>query len=61
MDTFNITFYHMPQAGSPLINAATAECSPQDQRHALRSGACDIGAVEFGGLLPRLYMPLIMR
>jgi predicted outer membrane repeat protein len=61
VDTFNITFYHMPQAGSPLINAATPECSPQDQRHALRSGTCDIGAVEFGGLLPRIYAPLIMR
>jgi predicted outer membrane repeat protein len=60
-DPFGITYYHMPQTGSPLINAAVPPCSPRDQRGALRSDACDIGAVEYGGLVPLLYLPLIVR
>jgi len=36
---------------SPLINTAVPPCSPRDQRGASRPDACDIGAVEYGGLL----------
>lgn len=46
----NTTWYAMPQTGSPLINKAVAACSVTDQRHAARPDACDIGAVEFGGI-----------
>jgi hypothetical protein len=60
-DTFGITFYHMPQAGSPLINAAVPPCSSHDQRNALRPDACDIGAVEYGGLAAHVYVPLVMK
>jgi predicted outer membrane repeat protein len=60
-DPASFTSYHLPQAGSPLINAAVTPCSPSDQRYALRPDACDIGAVEYGGLLPRDYAPLIIK
>jgi len=60
-DSASFTSYHLPQAGSPLINAAVSPCSPTDQRYALRPDACDIGAVEYGGLLPRNYAPLIIK
>ncbi len=60
-DSASFTSYHLPQAGSPLINAAVSPCSPTDQRYALRPDACDIGAVEYGGLLPRDYVPMIIR
>ncbi|HXF69231.1 MAG TPA: choice-of-anchor Q domain-containing protein [Thermoflexus sp.] len=60
-DPLGITYYHMPQTGSPLINAAVPPCSPRDQRGALRLDACDIGAAEYGGLVPLLYLPLIVR
>jgi hypothetical protein len=56
-----ITFYHLPVPGSPLINQGGIGCSLTDQRGALRPDACDIGAVEFDGLLPRLFMPLLFR
>ena len=52
--------YRLPLAGSPLINAGSA-CPPLDQRGAPRVGACDKGAVEFGGLWRRLSLPLISR
>jgi predicted outer membrane repeat protein len=48
----NTTFYHLPLAGSPLINKGPGDCPERDQRGMLRVGACDIGAVEFEGLLP---------
>jgi hypothetical protein len=57
----SFTSYQPPLAGSPLINQAGPGCSVTDQRHALRAGACDIGAIEFGGLLPRLFVPLLKR
>lgn len=60
----NTTFYEMPQAGSPLINAAVPPCTLTDQRHATRPDACDIGAVEYNGVLPLkdvTYIPFIMR
>jgi hypothetical protein len=52
----------MPLAGSPVINAGDpSACSALDQRGAARVGMCDIGAVEFGAVLPRVYIPLIQR
>jgi predicted outer membrane repeat protein len=63
-DTPGPTSYHMPLAGSPLINAGF-NCPERDQRGALRPDACDIGAVEFGGLLPSptvfLFLPAVAR
>ncbi len=56
------TLTHMPQAGSPAIDHGS-ECPAFDQRGAARPGGpgCDIGAVEYGALLPRLYLPLILK
>ena len=59
-DAFGLTYYRMPLAGSPLINAG-ANCPVRDQRGAFRSDTCDIGAVEFGGHLPVLFLPIIRR
>lgn len=65
--------YHLPLAGSPLINLGPGTCPERDQRGALRVGICDIGAVEYDGPLPPdtpinlppfvhpLYLPLILR
>jgi len=55
------TNYQMPLPGSPLIDQDTGGCSSTDQIYALRRDACDIGAVEFGGLLPRIYVPLTRK
>ena len=60
VDALGPTFYHMPLAGSPLINAGF-NCPEHDQRGAVRPDACDIGVVEYGGLLPRVYVPLIFK
>lgn len=57
----NTTSYHLPLAGSPLINAGYSNCPPRDQRGALRPDACDIGAVEYGGLIARAFMPMVLR
>ena len=56
----NQTRYYPPLAGSPLINAA-ANCPALDQRGALRPDTCDIGAIEYGGLAWRIFIPLIER
>jgi hypothetical protein len=48
-------------AGSPLINTGYSNCPARDQRGALRPDACDIGAVEFGGLLTRAYLPMVVK
>jgi hypothetical protein len=56
----NQTRYYPPLAGSPLINAA-ANCPTLDQRGAIRPNACDIGAIEYGGLAWFTYLPLIER
>jgi hypothetical protein len=53
--------FFMPLPSSPLINTATYECSAVDQRGAQRPDACDKGAVEFGGLLARVLLPLLLR
>jgi predicted outer membrane repeat protein len=72
-DGVNTLFYHMPLEGSPLINMGPSNCPEIDQRGALRVGPCDIGAVEFGGVLqpgppPTLppigqpvFLPIIVR
>jgi len=60
-DGTGTTYYHLPLAGSPLINTGYSSCPVRDQRGALRPDACDIGAVEYGGLLPRVYVPLILK
>jgi predicted outer membrane repeat protein len=54
------TSYYTPLAGSPLINAGF-NCLDYDQLGASRPDACDIGAVEFGGRLPRAFIPVAVR
>jgi hypothetical protein len=61
LDPVGITSYHVPLAGSPLIDSGGPGCAVTDQRHALRNGACDIGAVEYHGLLPVIYFPMLQR
>jgi predicted outer membrane repeat protein len=60
LDSAGFTSYHMPLAGSPLIDAGF-NCPPRDQLGASRRGACDIGAVEYGGMLPRVYLPVVVK
>ncbi|CAG0937150.1 hypothetical protein TFLX_06061 [Thermoflexales bacterium] len=60
-DGSGTSYYHLPLAGSPLINTGSSNCPVHDQRGAARPDACDIGAVEFGGLLPRVYLPLAVK
>ncbi len=59
----NQTLYYPPLAGSPLINGAanSQNCPMLDQRGAVRPDACDIGAVEYGGLAWSTFLPLIKR
>jgi len=52
--------YYLPLADSPLINSGSG-CPLRDQRGASRIGACDKGAVEFGGLWRRVLLPAINR
>jgi predicted outer membrane repeat protein len=56
----NQTRFHLPVTGSLLINAA-AGCPTLDQRGATRPDACDIGAVEYGGLAWFTHLPLIEK
>ena len=53
------------QVGSPAINGVTYNapnnCPAIDQRGYARSGACDIGAYEYGVSTPTLFLPLILR
>jgi hypothetical protein len=60
-DDYLGTWYRLPQAGSPLINGGGPHCFPRDQRRALRPDACDIGAVERGGMVPALWLPMVSR
>lgn len=47
------TFTHALLTGSPAINAGNnTGCPATDQRGYYRSGNCDIGAYEFGGIAP---------
>jgi hypothetical protein len=62
LDPLGLTYYHLPLPGSPLIDAGfPGHCPERDQRGATRVGECDIGAVEYGGLQPRIYLPLVHR
>jgi predicted outer membrane repeat protein len=57
-------YYHLPAFDSPLVNhgpASPSLCKPSDQRDLVRVDRCDIGAVEFRGVLPRLWLPLVAR
>jgi len=50
--------------GSPAIDAGNnATCAGTDQRGAPRPVGlkCDLGAFEFGGLVPRLWLPIVRR
>ena len=60
-DPIVFTAFHLPLPGSLLINNGGPVCSPTDQRYAARPDACDIGAIEFGGLLRRLWLPLARK
>jgi hypothetical protein len=60
-DPNGLTAYNLPLPGSPLINHGPQSCAPTDQRGALRPDACDIGAVEFGGLLPRFLVMVTLN
>jgi predicted outer membrane repeat protein len=53
--------YHAPLPGSPLINAGASNCPTKDQIGATRLDDCDIGAIEFGGVLPRAYVPFVAK
>jgi hypothetical protein len=51
-------------AGSDAIDHGdNAGCPSTDQRGAHRpvGGTCDIGAFEFGGVVARLWLPLVRR
>lgn len=60
------TLNHLPLAGSDLIGRiAASACLQRDQRNATRHTAagqlCDVGAVETGGLFPRVWLPVLLR
>jgi hypothetical protein len=57
----HLTAFTLPLPGCPLVNTGYHTCPQRDQRGALRPDACDIDAAEFGGLLPRVFLPLLMR
>lgn len=61
-DNGGFTQTQMPDAGSPALNKVpAAECVTRDQRLAKRSGKCDIGAAERGGLFESAYLPRINK
>lgn len=52
----------LPQTGSPLIDAGDpTACWATDQRGGSRVGVCDLGAVEYGASVMRVYLPLVVR
>jgi predicted outer membrane repeat protein len=52
----------LPLPGSPLIDAGDPTfCNATDQRGGGRLGVCDLGAVEFGASVMRVYLPLVIR
>jgi hypothetical protein len=56
-----VTNYYTPLPGSPLINKGASNCPTTDQIGATRLDACDVGAIEFGGVLPRAYLPYVLK
>jgi len=62
---------HMPQPGSPAIDNVAVGCPPPstDQRGGMRpvdgdgngSALCDVGAVEYGAMLPRVSVPMVLK
>jgi hypothetical protein len=63
------TLTHRPEPTSPAIDAipdgvnGCGTTLTADQRSVPRpiNGRCDIGAVEYGAMLPWLYLPLVIR
>jgi sugar lactone lactonase YvrE len=59
------TLTHMPLPGSPAIDYGSNGCPPPDtdQRGGIRpvGSGCDAGAVEYGAILPMLYLPMIRK
>lgn len=52
----------LPQTGSPLIDAGDpTACWATDQRGGGRVGVCDLGAVEYGASMIRVYLPVVVR
>ena len=61
-DNGGFTQTEMPAADSPSLNQVPAvECEARDQRLARRSGKCDIGAVERGGLFESAFLPRVRK
>jgi hypothetical protein len=66
-----LTLTHSPQPGSPAIDVVAVGCPPPttDQRGGSRpldgdgngSAACDAGAVEYGTIISKVYVPLVIR
>ena len=57
---FSLTL--LPGDTSPALDKVPADqCTARDQRFAMRSCNCDIGAAERGGLLDSAYMPRVAR
>jgi hypothetical protein len=62
---------HLPQPGSPAIDFVAAGCPPPatDQRGGNRPvdgdnngvARCDAGAVEYGAVVAKIYLPLVIR
>jgi hypothetical protein len=56
---------HLPLPASPAIDFVAVGCPPPatDQRGAARpvGTACDAGAVEYGAMLPRVYVPIALK
>jgi len=55
------TVFRMPNDASLTVGTGGPSCAPTDQRFALRFGACDMGAIQRRGLLPRIFAPLMRR
>ncbi len=58
------TYYHLPAADSPLVNHGPpnpSQCEAGDQRELPRTDRCDIGAVEYRGPLPLIWLPLVPK
>lgn len=61
-DNGGFTETQMPTGSSPaLAKVPAGQCLPRDQRLALRTGACDIGAAERGGLFDSAFMPFLKK